>query len=45
MCDVFAVRRFFIAEHRYRWHFTVVAAAVMSLLTVLVVQDVIHLLT
>jgi hypothetical protein len=45
VCDAFAVRRFFIAEHRYRWHFTAVAGAVMGLLSVLVVQDVIHLLT
>jgi hypothetical protein len=44
VCDVFSIRRFFIAEHRYRWHFTIVAGAVMSLLTVLVVQDVLALL-
>ena len=44
VCDVFSIRRFFIAEHRYRWHFTVVAASVMCLLTVLVVEDVVALL-
>jgi hypothetical protein len=44
VCDVFSIRRFFIAEHRYRWHFTIVAGAVMSLLTVLVVEDVLALL-
>jgi hypothetical protein len=44
VCDVFSIRRFFIAEHKYRWHFTIIACAVMALLTVLVVQDVSALL-
>jgi hypothetical protein len=43
VCDVFSVRRFHAVEHRWRWHFTAVAACVMGLLTVLLVQDVIHL--
>jgi hypothetical protein len=43
VCDVFSVRRFHAVEHRWRWHFTAVAACVMTLLTVLLVQDVIHL--
>jgi hypothetical protein len=44
VCDVFSIRRFFIAEHKYRWHFTVVAGSVMALLSILVVRDVIDLL-
>jgi uncharacterized membrane protein YhaH (DUF805 family) len=42
-CDVFSVRRFHAVDHRWRWHFTAVAACVMSLLTVLLVQDFVHL--
>lgn len=45
VCDVFSVRRFHAVEHRWRWHFTAVAACVMGLLTVLLVQDVIHLVS
>jgi hypothetical protein len=45
VCDVFAVRRFFAVDHRWRWRFTAVAACIMSLLMVLLVQDVAHLLT
>jgi hypothetical protein len=44
VCDVFSIRRFFIAEHKYRWHFTIIASSVMVLLTVLVVQDISALL-
>ena len=44
VCDVFSVRRFHAVEHRWRWHFTAVAACVMILLAVLLVQDVAHLL-
>jgi uncharacterized membrane protein len=40
VCDVFSIRRFFAADHRYRWHFTVLALCVMGLLTVLLVQDI-----
>ena len=43
VCDVFSVRRFHAVEHRWRWHFTAVAACVMTLLTVLLVQDFVHL--
>lgn len=41
--DVFSVRRFHAVDHRWRWHFTAVAACVMGLLTVLLVQDFVHL--
>ena len=42
-CDVFTIRRFFAADHRYRWHFSVVATSVIVMLSVLLVQDVLHL--
>lgn len=45
VCDVFSIRRFFAADHRWRWHFTVVALCVITLLTVLLVEDVIDLIT
>ena len=44
-CDVFTIRRFFAVDHRYRWHFSSVALAVIGLLSVLLVQDVLHVLT
>lgn len=43
--DVFSVRRFHVVEHKYRWHFTVVAACVICLLAYLLVEDWIALLT
>jgi hypothetical protein len=45
VCDVFAIRRFFAADHRWRWHFTIVAVCVMALLSVLLVEDIIDLIT
>lgn len=44
-CDWFAVRRFHSVGHRWRWHFTAVAAGIMTLLMVLLVQDIVHLVT
>ena len=44
-CDVFAVRRFFAVDHRWRWHFSAIAAGVIGLLAVLLVQDFVHLAT
>jgi len=44
-CDVFTIRRFFAVDHRWRWHFSAVALAVIGLLSVLLVQDVVHLVT
>lgn len=44
VCDVFAIRRFFAVDHRWRWHFTAIVLCVMSLLTVLLVRDIINLL-
>lgn len=45
VCDVFAVRRFHSVEHKYRWHFTAVAAIVIGLLGYLLVEDWIAVLT
>lgn len=45
VCDVFSIRRFFAADHRYRWHFTAIAACVIGLLLVLLVGDIADLLT
>jgi len=44
-CDVFTIRRFFAVDHKWRWHFSAVALSVIGLLSVLLVQDVIHLAT
>ena len=43
VCDVFSIRRFFAVDHRWRWHFTAVALSVIALLSVLLVQDIAHL--
>jgi hypothetical protein len=39
--DVFSIRRFFAADHRWRWHFSAIALCVIGLLTVLLVQDIV----
>jgi hypothetical protein len=44
-CDVFTIRRFFSVDHKYRWPVSVVATCVIGLLSVLLVQDIVHLLT
>jgi len=44
VCDVFAIRRFFTVDHRWRWHFTAIVLCVMGLLTVLLVRDIGNLL-
>jgi hypothetical protein len=45
VCDVFAIRRFFAADHRYRWYFSAIALSIIGLLAVLLVQDLSHLVT
>jgi hypothetical protein len=42
-CDVFTVRRFFAVDHKWRWHFSAIALGVIGLLSVLLVQDIAHL--
>ena len=44
-CDVYTIRRFFAVDHKWRWHFSAVAFAVICLLSVLLVQDIVHLAT
>ncbi len=44
-CDVFTIRRFFAVDHRWRWHFAAIALSVIGLLSVLLVQDVVHVVT
>jgi hypothetical protein len=45
VCDVFAIRRFFTVDHKWRWHFSAIALTVVSLLAILLIQDVIQLTT
>jgi hypothetical protein len=42
--DVRGIRRFWLADHKWRWPVTALYACVMVLVTVLVVQDIRHLL-
>jgi hypothetical protein len=41
--DVRGMRRFWIADHRYRWPMTAIYLAVMGLVTALLVSDIHHL--
>ena len=43
VCDVFTIRRFFAVDHKWRWYFSAAALGVITLLAVLLVQDIIHL--
>ena len=43
VCDVFTVRRFFVADHKWRWPFTAIASSIIVLLAVLLVQDLTHI--
>ncbi len=43
VCDTFTIRRFFAVDHRWRWPISAIAFSVICLLSVLLVQDVIHL--
>ncbi len=42
--NVAAVRRFWRADHRYRWHYTVLATVIVAALVWLVVADVVELI-
>ena len=44
-CDVFSIRRFFVADHKWRWHFSTVAFFVICMLGVLLVKDVVHIVS
>jgi hypothetical protein len=41
--DVVGIRRFWIADHRWRWNMTLLYAAVMALVSVLLVRDIVHI--
>lgn len=43
VCDVFTIRRFFAADHKWRWYFSGIALSIICLLGVLWVQDVTHI--
>ena len=43
-CDVFAIRRFFAVDHRWRWQFSAIVLVVVGFLSILLVQDIGHLL-
>jgi hypothetical protein len=45
VCDTFTIRRFFAVDHKWRWYFSTIAFSIMCLLSVLLVQDTIALLT
>jgi hypothetical protein len=45
VANVASVRRFWRADHRYRWHYTVLATLIIVLLVWLIVADIIELLT
>ena len=44
-CDVFTIRRFFAIDHKWRWYFSAAALSVIGLLSILLVQDIISLLS
>jgi len=41
--DVVSIRRFWTADHRWRWPMTAIYACVITLVTVLLVSDITHL--
>jgi hypothetical protein len=45
VANVASVRRFWRADHRYRWHYTALAAVIVVLLTWLVAADIAELLS
>jgi hypothetical protein len=40
VCDVFTIRRFFAADHKYRWWFSGIALSIIGLLFVLLAEDI-----
>jgi hypothetical protein len=43
--DVMSIRRFWRADHKYRWHYTALAGAIICAMVVLVVTDLVHAFT
>jgi hypothetical protein len=44
VCDIFSIRRFFAADHKWRWQFSTVALFVICMLGVLLVKDIVHMI-
>lgn len=44
VCDVFTIRRFFAADHKYRWYFSAIALSIITLLFILLAEDILALL-
>ena len=40
--DVMSIRRFWRADHKYRWHYTVLAGSIICAMVVLITVDLIH---
>jgi hypothetical protein len=45
VANIASIRRFWRADHRYRWHYTALASVIIVALTWLIVADVVDLLT
>jgi hypothetical protein len=43
ICDIFSIRRFFAADHKWRWQFSTVALVVICMLGILLVKDIVHM--
>ena len=43
--DVASIRRFWRADHKYRWHYTALASAIICAMVVLIVMDTFNLFT
>ncbi|MEZ5203000.1 MAG: hypothetical protein R2701_01035 [Acidimicrobiales bacterium] len=43
VCDTFTIRRFFAADHKYRWYFSAIALSIIGLLFVLLAEDIVAL--
>jgi hypothetical protein len=43
--DVMSIRRFWRADHKYRWHYTALAGAIICAMLVLITTDLIHAFT
>ncbi len=44
IADVASIRRFWRADHKYRWHYTALAGAIICAMLVLIAGDLIDLL-
>jgi hypothetical protein len=42
-CNILTIRRFWAADHRWRWAYTAIALTVIALLLVLMVEDILGL--